>query len=305
MDLIWPIVFTPDGEIGLVSQDDGSIGVFRLPPGGPPHVIHAAFKQGFYAGQLVMAPDGASVYVLDADTANNGGGVYQVPIGCDGKLGAPALVVPGGNAMAMALVPSDPTKAVLAAAAAYDSPDGSDGHLIDLAARKRIGSTSTFGDTNAIASSVAVTLDGKYAVIADNGINAGSRMAVLSLSPVSPISILQTPFPDGVAISPYGNAGIVLNDDSTDQIHVLKYDPSDAAAPITITGELPYKFPPPQIPITISLIDRGSLKGTTFVGENIAVRQLTFTAAGTVEDTAKVPFPNSNEGIVGVVGVQP
>jgi hypothetical protein len=42
-----PIVFTPDGAVGLVAQDDGSIGVFRLDASGTPTVVHAAFKQGF------------------------------------------------------------------------------------------------------------------------------------------------------------------------------------------------------------------------------------------------------------------
>jgi hypothetical protein len=57
--------------------------------------------------------------------------------------------------------------------------------------------------------------------------------------------------------------------------------------------------------VTASAIDRGSLKGTVFVSENVAVRQLRFEANGTVTDVAKLASPSGNTGIVGVVGVQP
>ena len=304
-----PVVFTPDGEIGLVSQDDGSIGVVKVPPTGAPTVIHAAYAGKFYAGGLILAPDGSSVYVLDSNVRVNGGGVYQIPIHCDGTLGAAELVVPGAGASAMALVPTDPTKAVLAATAAFGSAAGKDVHLIDLAAKKLLGSSTAFADGNAIVAALDVTPDGKFALLADNGFSAGSRLAQVAVSATTVTavgSLLSTPFPDGVAISPYDNVGIVLNDDSTDQIHVLSYTPGNAGAPFAITGELAYKFGKPQIPTTISKITRGALEGTTFVGENVAVRQLTFEAAGTVTDTAKLVFPGGgNETIVGVVGVQP
>jgi len=159
-------------------------------------------------------------------------------------------------------------------------------------------------------SAIVIAPDGKFALLADNNsIAGGSRIAALQITPtLGPAAAgpMLTPFPDGLAISPYGNAGIVLNDDTTDMIHVLAYTPSDAGAPFAITGELAYKFGKPQIPVTISMISQGGLKGTTFVGENVAVRQLTFGSAGDVTDTAKLSMPDGGgEQIVGVVGVQP
>lgn len=300
-----PIVFTPDGEVGLVAQDDGSIGVFRLPADGPPVVVHAAFQGGFYAGGIVLAPDGSHAWVLDSNTGNNGGGVYEVVIACDGTLTSRGLVIPGGGATAMTLLPSDPTKALLAAQKAFQSPAKMDVHLVDLAARSLIGSAAAFGDIDAIVSSIAVMPDGKYALVADDGYNVGSRVAVMSLGPVvAPLSILQTPFPAAVVASPFGNAAIVLNDDSTDEIHVLSYD-STKPAPFVITGELAYKFPKPQIPVTASLIERGTLRGTVFIGENIGVRKVVFGAGGAVTDAQKLSFPDGIPNIVGVVGVQP
>lgn len=303
-----PIVFTPDGEIGLVAQDDGSIGVFRLPPGGgPPVVVHAAFDGGFYAGSIILTPDGARAWVLDSNVAKNNGGVYQVAIGCDGTLTSLGLVVPGGGATALSLLPDDPTKALLTAQKAFDSPADKDVHLIDLALMSTIGSAAPFGDTDAIASSIAVMPGGKHALVADNGPIVGSRLAAVSLtaSGVAPVAVLDTPYPAAVVASPFGNAAIVLNDDSTDQIHVLSYDASNAATPFVITGELAYKFPKPQIPCTASVIERGSLRGTVLVSENLAVRKVVFTPAGGVTDAARLVWAETFTNIIGVVGVQP
>ena len=271
-----PIVFTPDGEVGLVAQDDGTIGVFRLDAAGTPTVVHAGYRGVFYAMQLVVSADGSHVYGLDLDTAPNKGGVYELAIGCDGTLSNEALVVPGGNAYAMALVPTAPTEALLAAGAAFGSPATADTDLVDLASLSLIGSTEAFGGDagSALPSSVAVAPDGKYALVADNGITAGSRLAVVGISAphLTAVGVLATPSPTAVVISPFDNAALVLNDDSTDQIHVLTYDPANAATPFVLTGQLAYKFPPPQIPTTASVIAQGSLMGTVFVSENTAVR---------------------------------
>lgn len=300
-----PVVFTPDGEVGLVSQDDGSIGVFRFPAGGgPPVVVHAAFKGDFYAGGIILAPDGSHGWVLDANTSNNGGGVYEIVIACDGTLTSRGLVIPGGGATAMALLPTDPSKALLSAKQAFSSPANTDVHLVDLAARKLLGSVAAFGDLKAIVSSIAIMGDGKNALVADPGINTGDRVAVVGLGPtLTAVGILQTPFPSVVG-SPFGNAAIVLNGDATNQIHVLSYDAAKPA-PFAITGELAYQFAKPQIPTTASGIDRGALRGTVLVGENLGVRKLVFGADGKVTDAARLGYPDAIANIVGVVGVQP
>jgi hypothetical protein len=293
-----PIVFTPDGEIGLVAQDDGTVGIFRLGASGPV-VIDPAFKAG-YAQRVTVSSDGTRAFVMDPNTDNNNGGVYEIGIGCDGKPTSHGRVVTGGLAYALALLPATPTKGVLV--------QGTKLALIDLSgAAPALGaSAAPFPDGDAIPSSVAVTPDGKYALVSDDGAIAGNRIGVVSLGATpAPVSVLSTPFPAAVVASPYANAAIVLNDDSTDQIHVISYDPSNTAAPFAITGELVYKFGKPQIPVTASTIDRGALKGAVFVGENVAVRQLRFEANGDVTDVAKLDSPAGLTGIVGVVGVQP
>jgi DNA-binding beta-propeller fold protein YncE len=231
--------------------------------------------------------------------------VYEIAIACDGTLVSHGLVIPGGGATAMTLLPGDPTKALLAARKAFQSSANTDVHLVDLAAHSLIGSAAAFGDMDAIVSSIAIMPDGKYALVADDGVTVGSRVAVMSLVPgVAPVSILPTPYPAAVVASPFGNAAIVLNDDSTDEIHVLSYD-ATKPAPFVITGELAYKFPKPQIPVTAATIDRGALRGTVLIGENIGVRRVVFAASGAVTDTQKLSFPDGIPNVVGVVGVQP
>ncbi|MDB4941970.1 MAG: hypothetical protein JWP97_1504 [Labilithrix sp.] len=303
-----PIVFTPDGEIGLVPQDDGTIGVFRLPAGGgAPVVVQAAFDGGFYAGHITLAPDGSHGWVTDENTTDNGGGVYGITIACDGTVTSQGLVVPGGNAHALAFLPGDPAKAVLAARAAFTSPAGTDVHLVDLAAGKTLGSVAAFGDDKAIVSSLVVMPGGKHALVADDGLSAGSRLAVVALdgsalTAVPPL--LVTDYPAALIASPFGNAALVLNGDAADAIHLLSYD-ATRAAPFVLTGEVAYAFGKPQIPSTASLLERGTLRGTVIIGENSAVRRMVFNADGTVKDAQKLAYPDTIEDIVGVVGVQP
>jgi DNA-binding beta-propeller fold protein YncE len=243
-------------------------------------------------------PSGARAWVIDEDTAANGGGVYELAIGCDGSLSSKGLAIAIAPAHAMALVPSDPNKAVVAS--------NGDLYVVDLATKKSGASGKPFGDDNALPSSVAVTPDGKYALVADDNVNGGNRIAWASLgATIGTGAPLSTPFPAAVAISAFGNGAIVLNDDSTDQIHVLTYDGANATTPFVIKGELAYKFGKPQIPVTVASIARGNLKGRAFIGENIAVRELTFGANGDVTDTQKLDFTGDNTRIVGVVGVQP
>lgn len=231
------------------------------------------------------------MYVLDANVRAHGGGVYRVPIACNGTLGRGALVVPASGATAMALLPLDGTRAVLAAMAAGTSAAKEDVHLLDLVRGVRLGSVSAFGDGEAIVSSVIVAPDGQYALVADNGISVGSRLAAVRISAATLQAVpalLATPFPDGIAVSPYDNAALVLNDDTSDSIQVLAYSPANASAPWVITGQVKYKFGRPLIPTTVSTIVRGGLKGTVFVAEDVACRQLRFGPNG-VSGTAGQP----------------
>lgn len=300
-----PIVFTTDGEIGFVAQDDGTIGVFRFDASGVPQVVHAALSGDFYAKAIAVDATGSRAYVLDPNTQGNGGGVYELAIGCDGSITPKGLVVPGGRANAMTFLPNDPTRAVLYAGKAFSSAAGADTFLLDMAGPSLVAGGDGFGDDDAIASSIAITPDGKYALVADSGLGAGNRVAVVSLPAMSKVQLLKTESPSAVVASVFGNAALVVNDDSTDEMSAVRYDPSNAAAPFSITGRVTYAFPKPQIPGSAVQLTRGALRGRVFVAELSAIRQVQFTPEGRIDDEAQTTLGGGTEDAIGTLGVQP
>lgn len=302
------IVFTPDGQVGFVAQDDGSIGAFTFDDAGKVRVTHQAFTGKFSAGRLVVSRDGARLFVIDPNTKENGGGVHEVKIACDGALSYVGLAVPGGKAHAMALLPNAPDEAVLVAGAAFDSAASDYVHRLDLssATPTRIASGAAFDDSEAIASSVSITPDGKWALVTDNGILKGNRMAPIALDTMKKGTSIDVANPAMVAMSPFGNAALLLDSDGEDALRVVSYDPTKTEAPFSVGAEVAYKDgKKTALPTIANVIDRGGLKGRVLVSENLAIRQLTFAAAGTISDLGVFTFGEDFTEIVGSMGVQP
>lgn len=304
------VQFTPDGKIGIVAQDDGTLGVFTFDDAGKPTVIHAAFQGAFYAAHVVISPDGTRAFVLDQQTENNHGGVYQVAIGCDGTLTDQGLVVPGGTAHAMAFLPGDSSKAILAGGKALTSPPSTYAHELDFsgAAPQLLANGAVFPDDNAIASWIAITPDSKFAVITDDNSladGAGNRMSAVALDTLTALPPIATDNPAAIVMSPFGNAALLLNSDGTDALHVVKYDPSNATKPFEIGAEVAYVGGKTQLPTLPVVFDRGALKGRVLVSEVSAIRQLTFNADGSVTDQGLFEFGDASADIVGSFGLQP
>lgn len=300
------IAFTPDGEVGIVAQDDGTLGVFKFDANGKVVVVNAGFKGTFYAEHVVVSHDGTRAFVLDPDTKDNRGGVYEVKIGCDGNLQEVGLVVPGGKAHAMALIPTEPDKAVLIAGGAFDSPAGDYSHKLDVKATPtRLSGGPVFADDNAIASGVAVTPDGKWALVTDNGFFAGNRMAPIAVDTMKAGASIAVLNPAGVAMSPFGNAALLMESDGEDHLMRVTYDSTNTTAPFALAEEIAYADGnKASLPVLASTIDVGSLKGRVLVSENDGIRQLQFGADGKIKDLGKLVF----DGFLGIpasLGVQP
>lgn len=299
------IVFTPDGKLGLSAQEDGTIGVFRVESDGKVTVVDRGFKGKGYVERILMAPDGASVLVLDMNTKENGGGLYEVMIGCDGKLEDRGLVVAGGSPTAAAWLGAG--KALVSARAIGASPDTDELHVVDVASGARLGGGPAFGDKEAINASVAVSGDGKIALVADNGILVGSRVAVVSVagSAVAKKSLLAVKNPVSVAFSPFGNAGVVVGSDGEDDYFRVKVDTAATTPVVLDAAPIAYKNGKPQLPGAAHVIERGPLKGRVVIAEVSGIRQLTFTAAGALEDTSAFEVSKGNDipGSVGTLGI--
>jgi hypothetical protein len=301
------ITFTPDGEIGMAVQEDGSIGVFAFDANGDVRVVQSAFTGDFYAHRIVVSKDGTRAFIVDENTANNGGGVHAAKIACDGTLTYEGLVVPGGRAHAMAVVPNDPDRAILVGYKAHDSKDGDYVHRLDLAAPNvpLLASGKAFGDEEAIASWVSVSHDGKYALVTDNGFAKGSRMVAVDLATMTPLPVVATPNPAAVVFSPWDDAALLLNSDGEDALRVVRYDASKSS-PFTIGPEVGYAGgKKTSLPTVAAVVERGALKGTVLVLEVTAVRTLTFASGGTITDKGTLDFGEGYESITGALGVQP
>jgi hypothetical protein len=295
------IVFTPDGEVGLVAQEDGSLGVFRFDDTGAPVVVHARFDGAFYAAKVVMSAGGDVAYVLDNQWRENGGGIYRVAIGCDGTLTDLGRWAPSKLPAALHVFGE---RAVVAAADWDASLPGEDAQLVAWGdPPARTAGADAFGDDDAIVAGTALTADARFFLVGDNSQFSGvaNRIAVVqitddALAPVQvltpfedPIALVASPFDDVVlALSGFGDAAFVIDRDD------------DAAQPFTVRGELDYVGASPQLPGAAVLA--GDL---ALVAENVGVRRVRFEGGGTVTDLGLTALGDGVEAIVGTLGVTP
>ncbi len=307
------IVFTSDGRLGFVAQEDGSVGVFRVGDDGVVTVVDAGYA-GTYTGEVALSADEEHLFLLNPNWVENGGAIYQVRIGCDGVLSDLHKVSDAKLARAMTVVPNATEGGRYAVAAAGLSPagaEGASGHLVHIDAQGSLtylGGVDAFGDDEASVSAAAVTPDGRYFLVADNSgfASVPNRVAVVALDGPEPtVAQTLTPFDDpaAVVVSPYNNAAMVLALQE-DALWSFAYDPA-AALPFEARGQVAYQGPRPQLPGGAALLSRGPLRGLTLVTENAAVRRVRFTADGDIEDWGPTSMGEGYEAICGAIGVQP
>ncbi len=299
------MAFTPDGEIGAVSQEDGSLGVVKLASDGTPTVIAAAFTGSFYATGVAVAPSGDRVYVLDGNTRDNGGGIYAVDIACDGSVTDAGLVaaakLPGG----LAFVPGG-DHAVVAAGDFLTSTAGDSAHLVTLgAAPTWIGGANAFGDDMAIVGGSTLTSDAGHFLIGDISQFSGipNRVAVVSVSSaaVAAVNVIaNVGDPEAIVASPFGDVALVT-DGFGNAFHVL----DDTGTGWKLRGDVTYVGAAPQLPAGAVEIAVGALSGTALVAENLGVRIATFGHDGAVTDHGAFALGSGTENITGAIGVTP
>lgn len=238
------IEFTADGKVGMIAQDDGSLGVFALADDGTPTVIDPQFKGGFYASQVVMAGDHA--FVLDGDTTGNGGGIYRVDIACDGTPTSKGLVAAANLPGAFAFLPGG-DRAVIASTQFGTSAAGADAELVMWGDTPTlVDDVDAFGDDMALVGGATLTASGGHFLIGDRSEFSGipNRVAVVQVGATGltkptvipnindPYALIASPFGEVVlAIDGYGNA-----------MHVLE----DNGSGYALRGDVAYKGTAPQ-----------------------------------------------------------
>ena len=333
------IAFTPDGAVGLVAEDDGTLGVFRFDGSGAPVGVSASLKGSYYATGVVMDPSGARAYVLDDQTVNNGGGIYTVAIACDGTLTdegllasadlpAGVLPVPGGAAVVLAKslhgTPALVDGGVAIADAGYDAwpfdagPEAGPppGHCNDAvlvswpAASKVTGFADPFGDDLAIVSTGALTQDGRYVLLGDNSQFSGvpNRVGIVSVTAtgIAAAGIVENVNdPETLVASPFDDT-VLVTSAFGNALFVLG-ETSGGGAPFAMQAPLAYVGGEPQLPGPAVMIALGGLTGRVLVAENQAIRQVQFAKHASVTDLGPTSTGNVNDftSIVGAIGVQP
>ena len=299
------IAFTPDGEVGLVAQEDGTLGVFRIDAAGVVEVVHAAYDGAFYAAGVIAAADGTGAWVRDAQWRDSGGGVYWVEIGCDGSIASERLVAP--SKLPYAWLPRGDGTAVLFGRDVLDTVEGDDdGFIVDLAGPTVSATGDVFPDSDWIGAGADLTADGAFALIGDNGLFSINRVAIarLGATSITGAQIIE-PLEDPIAIvaSPMNDAAIVASGFGN-AIFRLVYD-GDADPAWSNAGELAYMGARPALPGGAVAIESGLLTGLVLVAENVGIRRVRFNGGGAVEDLGAFALGEGLENIVGAIGVQP
>jgi hypothetical protein len=299
------VAFTPDGQVAIAPQSDGTLGVVRF-DGSTPVVVHARFDGSFYAGEVVIAPDGASAIVVDGNWPGNGGGLYRIDIGCDGTLTDRGRWLPTKLARGLHVVGD---RAVLAATEVGATPAGHDLHLLDWTRDPPVvvAGVDAFGDDDAIVGGVAVTADGRVALLGDTSQFSGvpNRVAVVGIAGDSLTAHpVLTPIEDPYAIvaSPFTDTAVIASG-FDDALLGLRYA-AGATPPVTLTGPLTYSGGRPQLPGDAVVLAQGPQRGLAIVAENTGLRRLRF-APNAITDLGKTPTGTGTAAIPGALGVEP
>jgi hypothetical protein len=295
-------VFTPDGEVGIAVGDEGALGIFLIDANGDVVVVEPEWGSGhFYASSVTMDPSGSKFWVVDSNWRNNGGGLYEVELACDGTPTLVGLLAEGKQPTSLLLDPADPTRGIVPARDFHTVTTGANLFEVDLGGPTVLSSTPVFPDDDAIVSHAVWS--GDLVFVSDNSFftDGGDRVGIADVTATGvvaaeivevedPVWLASSPFDDRVlVVSGYGNGIFVL----------------DNATGTFVASEVSYSGAEPELPGTAAVIDRGSLTGHVLVSEVSGVRQLTIASGGDVTDDGRYSLGSGYVNIVGSLGIQP
>ncbi len=299
------VAFRQDGALAITAHDDGTIGVFTIGPAGEVAVLHEALDTGAYVHEVHVFDD--HLLLVDGNWQVNGGGIYRAPLGCDGTVGPATLLY--AAKLAESLVVRGPLH-ILAAVEAIDTRPGTL-HLVGVtgASATRLDGVDLFPqDDEDFIASLAVTHDGRFALVGDNQEFNGAidnRIGVASISEgkVSAVGVV-SPLLDPYAIvaSPHGDAMLVVSGYGN-AVHVLDYQP-DRDPPFIDQGEPTYLASRPQLPGRAVLVG-GAFPDLVLVVEVEGIRRFRFSGGGQVIDLGVGAGGDGYDAIPGAIGAQP
>lgn len=293
-----PVVFTPDGSLGVAVQEDGTLGVFTLDAEGVPSVVHAGFGD-FYASAVTMDRSGERLQVLDGNWPENGGAVIEATIDCDdGTLSVKGPWLGSKLASGLHLLPDGRSVLVADGVVGEDAPH--EAWLLD-AEGEVLGGSAVFPDDEAIVSTSALTPDGGHLLVGDfSAFFLPNRIGVVAIGDTGLTALdVVSPVEDPVAIVPWGGRVLVASGFG-DALLAFAWDEGT----LTPLGELAYVGAPPQLPSAAVTLDLGDGRARIAVAEVSGIR--TVLADGTsLVDEGLSSFGEGLAQIAGAVGFQP
>ena len=242
----------------------------------------------------MVHPDGQRAFILNSQWRKYGGGVWEAHIGCDGTLEPARQLAASRSPYALAFA-GDST-AVVAAKDMLDELAGDTAYLLDIDAPAVVDATDAFGNTDAIMSDIALSSDGAYALISDNGLFSDHSVARVAVGADSLTAGGTLPVGDPIAVlaSPFDSTALVVSGEG-DAFYYVELDVFSALTEMTYTGASP------QLPGGAVMIERGSLAGRVLVSVNQGVHQVDFVDSGSPVDVGLTSLGS----IIGAIGVQP
>lgn len=303
------MAFTPDGSIGVAPLDDGTLGVVSLSEGGAAAVVQAAHDPGTYVTALAIDPSGESVWLVNPNWPESGGGLYRAGIDCEtGEIGAASFVLAAKNPAAFVLLGGSSDRGVLVGREIPGAGDGADLALVELSTGTVLAGSDAFGDDDAIVSRAALSGSG-WVLAGDHSEFSGqpNRVAAVAVDADGfGASVIIDDVHDPVAVVPNPTGpGALVPSGYGDRYWLLGEDP-DGAVPWFIAGQVQEAGQAGvQLPDVAVAITRGGLAGHTLAVEVGGVRQLDIDAAGGATLGGVLGFGSGYSGIPGALGVQP
>ena len=297
------IAFSLDGAIGMLAQDDGTLGIFQLAADGSPSVIESGRTSTAYASRVYADPNDMNTFwYLSSQTRSNGGGVYRVTIDCDGSVLNDELVFEANLPYGMGFT-GDGQGIVMAKAL-----QGTVGDVfrVDLTTETLIGSAGElFPADDWIGAGFA--LGGDHVFGGDNS-GFSSDPNSIAAAPLEAMAfgdaqrITEVEDPTRMLLSPFEDKLIVISG-FANAFYEFDYDAAEAF-PLSGGEELAYVTGRPALPGSAALISRGSLRGLAVISENVHLRSIRF-EEGNVTDLGRYDLGSADETIPGALGVQP
>lgn len=299
------VVFTPDAAYGYAVLDDGTIGTIALADGEAS--VGETWDGGVYAVRAAMDPTGETLYVLDGNWPEHGGGLYRVPLDCETGAPGAAELVAAAKLPADLLLLERGDRVVLVGREVEGAETGEDLSLLSWPAGARVAGADAFGDDDALVSDAALTADDGLVLVADTSEFSGvpTRIAALRRDgdALEAAQVLEIEDPVALVASPWQDQVLVLSGYGDALLQVLV--DADADEPLLDAGELDYVGGAPGLPGAAALVTRGDLAGLVLVSEVEGIRRVRLGPGASAEDLGTTSLGSGYDAIPGAVGVEP